>query len=281
MAFQPFTPFNPSGQAATAGAVQQTPNFGITAQFEQPKVWLPSSDAGKLDFSSIDGLLNTATNLVAAQGERKKSKAELEQKVTNYDTEIKTLSENLDKHIRALNILGLTTDDTVTKALNVITGVINKALALVFPKDPRTIKLEHVMFQKKYPHFVVTLEVGEERKKRKFTQSGTGLAQIISFLFTITLIDARKGRPIFIMDELLSGLHPIAKGLIRDMILAISGRFQFVIVEYGLDIGQQYEVVMGNDATSTVTPLAEPTYYRDLQLAGIDLEEMFGNKGGF
>ena len=75
-------------------------------------------------------------------------------------------------------------------------------------------------------------------------QSGTGLQQIVSVLFTICLIEIRKGRRFLILDEKLSGLHKSAKRIMSEILqIFTEGGFQFIFVEYSLnDFGKIYNV---------------------------------------
>jgi hypothetical protein len=120
------------------------------------------------------------------------------------------------------------------------------------------------------PHFEVELETSNGIR-RTFKQSGTGLAQVVSFLFTVCLIDVRNARKLLIMDEILNGLHPEAKEVIKMLMKMFteSSGFQFVVVEYGMDIGKQYQVVKTN-SIANVSHYERETYYHDM---GSDLED--------
>ena len=156
--------------------------------------------------------------------------------------------------IEAQQLLAAVSDENTEIVLNYITGVINKALGEIFPYDERRIYLERKLHSNQHAHIVVKL-VGTNGKPRDLVlQSGTGLRQIVSFLFLVSLIEIRKGRKLLIMDELFSGLHVEAKRVIMDIIQIFAEEgFQFIFVEYGVNsIGKIYNVEKPNE-TATVT----------------------------
>ena len=204
------------------------------------------------EIQEIQGLIEQTDTLLTSIATKK----EIREGVLNRVAEVKGISDDLQKregvYNRASTILGTVADENTEQKLNAIMSVINRALALLFPESPRQVTIKPTMYRNTYPHFNVILTV-EDGKQRTFKQSGTGLAQVVSFLCTACLIDAREGRKIMVMDELLNGLHPTAKGIIKDLMLALSNRFQFIIVEYGLDFDNEWEVVKKGD-TSTIRP---------------------------
>ena len=213
---------------------------------------------------TVDELLQSSRDFIVEQETKTKAKESIGKQLEDIAKELEEKGKTLEDMIRAATILGNVADENTQFILTKITGVINSALAEMFKEDKRSISIKQTMYRNVYPHFVVELET-EEGVKRTFKQSGTGHAQVISFLFTVCLIDARKGRKIIVMDELLNGLHPDAKVIVKNLIKVLSGKFQFVIVEYGVDIGKQYEVVKTN-AVADVIPYQGEAYYRDLNL---------------
>ena len=212
----------------------------------------------------VDALLQESRNFVVEQETKMSTKEELKVQLESLAEELKMKSTNLDDMSRAAAILGNVADETTRLLLDRITRAINDSLANLFKNDRRMITITQTMYRNQYPHYNVEL-ITENGAKRTFKQSGTGLGQVISFLFTICLIDARNARKILVMDELLNGLHPSAKNTVKAIMGALSRRFQFIVVEYGVDFGKQYEVVK-SDGIATVQPYQGQGYYKDLNV---------------
>lgn len=181
---------------------------------------------------------------------------EVKQKIDFLTAKLSEMNERYVTMVEAQQLLTTVSDSNTTAVLDYITGVINKTLGELFPHDSRRIYLEKTMYQGQHAHINIKL-TGTNGKVRDLTlQSGTGLRQVISFLFVLSLIEIRKGRRLLIADELLSGLHPEAKRIVTDIIQIFAEEgFQFAFVEYGVNnLGRIYLVEKPNEV-ATVTPL--------------------------
>lgn len=200
----------------------------------------------------------------------RKHHATLKQEVDALFEEINKEALKLDTVAKAAVILANVAEENTNQVLSAITGVINKALTVLFPHDTKSIEITKSMYGETIPHYTLSLKT-QGGIARTFNQSGTGLAQVISFLFTACLIDSKNGRKVMVIDELLNGLHPDAKSIVSDLMLALTTRknnpFQIICVEYGLDIGRQYEIKKGvsADGLAVAVPyVSEKGYYKDI-----------------
>lgn len=175
------------------------------------------------------------------------------------DALVKKLGEMNTRYanmLEAQQLLTTVSDENTTTVLDYITGIINKTLGELFPHDSRRIFLQKSMYQGQHAHITVKL-TGTNGKVRDLTlQSGTGLRQVISFLFVLCLIEIRKGRRVLLADELLNGMHPVAKQLVCNIIQIFAEEgFQFIFVEYGVNsLGRIYLVEKPGEV-ATVTPM--------------------------
>lgn len=196
------------------------------------------------------------TNEIVIIEQNYKQAQDIKANIDVLTTKLNDMNIQYVNMIEAQQLLTTVSDSNTTAVLDYITGIINKTLGELFPHDSRRIYLEKSMYQGQHAHINIKL-TGTNGKTRDLTlQSGTGLRQVISFLFVLSLIEIRKGRRLLIMDELLSGLHPVAKEVITDVIKIFAEEgFQFAMVEYGVDtLGKVYLVEKPN-TVATVTPM--------------------------
>lgn len=163
----------------------------------------------------------------------------------------RTLTENLRvsqidyiNMLDAQKLLSTISDDNTLKTLDFITSMVNKVLSEIFVVDTPRIVLSKKLYGQVKPHIIVELIDGSGNHLDMALQSGTGISQVVSFMYAICLIEIRKGRRLLIMDERLNGLHYEAKRILSEVIkIFAKGGFQFIFVEYGLNcIGKIYNV---------------------------------------
>lgn len=196
------------------------------------------------------------TNEIVIIEQNYKQAQDIKANIDVLTTKLNDMNIQYVNMIEAQQLLTTVSDSNTTAVLDYITGIINKTLGELFPHDSRRIYLEKSMYQGQHAHINIKL-TGTNGKTRDLTlQSGTGLRQVISFLFVLSLIEIRKGRRLLIADELLSGLHPEAKRIVTDIISIFADEgFQFAFVEYGVnDLGKVY-LVEKPGAVATVTPM--------------------------
>lgn len=196
------------------------------------------------------------TNEIVIIEQNYKQAQDIKANIDVLTTKLNDMNIQYVNMIEAQQLLTTVSDSNTTAVLDYITGIINKTLGELFPHDSRRIYLEKSIYQGQHAHINIKL-TGTNGKTRDLTlQSGTGLRQVISFLFVLSLIEIRKGRRLLIADELLSGLHPEAKRIVTDIISIFADEgFQFAFVEYGVNnLGKVY-LVEKPGAVATVTPM--------------------------
>ena len=172
-------------------------------------------------------------------------KNDLEENLSTMLSELESVREAYNNSLEAQRLLGVVADEKANQVLNYVTSVINKTLAEIFPHDGLSLALERKLHSGKYPHINVVLRTAEGKTRNLVTQSGTGLRQIIGFLYRLCLIEVTGSRKLVIMDELLGGVHKDAIVVIEDLMkIFVKGGFQFICVDYALSarLGMTYLV---------------------------------------
>lgn len=201
-------------------------------------------------------------------------KKRLEKRQRDLNNDLKSSQSLYVNMIDAQKLLSMISDDNTSKTLDFITGMVNKVLSEMFVADAPRIILTKRLYAGSKPHINVELIDGSGNSLDMALQSGTGLSQVVSFMFAICLIEIRKGRRLLILDERLNGLHKEAKRILSKVIeIFAEGGFQFIFVEYGLNnIGKIYNVEhRGNE--SKIVSLEKGQEYTDdtVFLGDVDL----------
>lgn len=212
--------------------------------------------------NALDFQVSKVEKIAYLQSEYRDLVSKFGVEIDEYEKSTAELRKELECYVRASTLVGNVSDENVRNLLDKVTGTINRTLALLFAHDKREIRIESSMYNNTYPHFNVVL-VADGNRTTTFLQSGSGLAEIVSFLFDVCLIHITKGRKILVMDEILNGVHDDAKAIIKDLMTALAEDFQFFLVEYRFDLGAQFEFVKSSGETKVI-PYVPSTYYYDL-----------------
>lgn len=225
-----------------------------------------------------------ASTISVLQNNLKKKKS-LESKIAKLDKQLLDSQSLYVKMVNAQKLLSTVSDDNTRQVLDFITSMVNKVLAELFPNDPHSISLKKKLFAGSKPHIIVELIEGDDSVLDMSVQTGTGLNQVISFMYVICLIEIRKGRRLLILDERLNGLHKSAKKIISAIIqIFVKGGFQFIFVEYSLnDIGKIYNVEKKDGEAKLVSfdgdYSDELVYVSDVDLGALDKEYVDEEQG--
>lgn len=219
-----------------------------------------------LSYSSVLGVMkNTYRNKKLLQSDV--------EKLNNKLAESQSLYVNM---INAQKVLSAVSDENTNQVLNFVTGMVNKTLSEVFPHDSYSISISKKLFAGSKPHITIELKDANGYILDTTTQCGTGLIQIISFMYVICLVEIRKGRRLILLDERLNGLHMQAKKFMSHIIeIFVKGGFQFIFVEYSLNsIGKIYNVEKRGDLSQLIAIDGEYddscVYWGDVDLSVLD-----------
>lgn len=177
---------------------------------------------------------------------------QLKNMISDLENMYRTKYDQYDNMLKAQRILATVSDANSKRVLGYIQGIINKSLRTMFPNETYNIVIQKKPYGNNIPHITVVLsEVtsdGDTHELDFNLQSGDGMSQIVSFMFTLCLMKIREARPLVALDEVLKGFHQDALPYIRSIIeIFAKGGFQFIMVEYDLDdLGKEYQVVKDN-----------------------------------
>lgn len=179
-------------------------------------------------------LLQGIHNLEVQQAGVIQSREKIEKTILDLKERAQNDREALDIATHAIEILRQVSDESVGKAYEFLEKSLNTALAKMFENSTRKIKIKEWTRSNQYPQLELELEVGNGVKRSLKTDSGHGIAQVVSLLSILSLIVITKSRRILVMDEVLSGLSVHNRKVVNDILWSFTEiGFQFIINEHG------------------------------------------------
>jgi hypothetical protein len=181
-----------------------------------------------------DQFIKVVSNLEIENEAARRSKEQFEKTINQLMLDNKNNKEAMDIATHAIEILREVSDEAVSNAYGFLTKSLNTALARMFTDTTRQIELKESTLRGQYPQLEVILHVGNGKTRSLKSDSGHGVAQIISLLSVLSLIVITESRRILVMDEIISGVSVHNRQVISDILWTFTEiGFQFIVNEHG------------------------------------------------
>lgn len=178
--------------------------------------------------------ISKVNNIEMEQSANLKTKEHLEKTIQELVERNSKNNEALDIATHAIEIIREVSDEAVKQAYEFIEESLNAALERMFANTTRKIKLKEYTRGNQYPQLIIELNVGNGKVRSLKSDSGHGLAQIVSLLSILSLIVITNSRRILVMDEIISGLSVHNRKIVTDILWSFTEiGFQFIINEHG------------------------------------------------
>ena len=205
--------------------------------------------------SRVNNFINVVNNIEIENAAAIRSKQSLEKTINQLAEQNKDNKEALDIATNAISILRQVSDEAVSQAYSFLESSLNSALSRMFENTTRQIKIKEYVRNKQYPQLELVLNVGHNKTRSLKTDSGHGVAQIVSLLSILSLIVITGSRRILVMDEIISGLSVHNRKIISDILWSFTEiGFQFIVNDHGFipEGSHVYHLQMNNDVSSVV-----------------------------
>lgn len=190
-------------------------------------------DVQQLKSRAMD-FINVVTQVELENAAAKKSIESMEQTIRELANANKQNSEALDIATHAIEILRQVSDEAVSEAYKFLQSSLNSALSRMFVNTTRKIEINEYIRNNQYPQLELILHVGNGKTRSLKTDSGHGLAQIVSLLSILSLIVITGSRRILVMDEVISGLSVHNRKIVSDILWSFTEiGFQFIVNDHG------------------------------------------------
>lgn len=177
----------------------------------------------------------------------------LEDKIDELIKDNESNKEALDIATHAIEILRGVSDEAVGSAYQFLEKNLNIALERMFKNSIRKVKIKEYTRANQYPQLVLELDVGNGITRSLKTDSGHGIAQIVSLLSILSLIVITGSRRLLVIDEVLSGVSVGNRQVVDNILWTFTDiGFQFIINDHGFVIknSEVYHLEVQGDVSS-------------------------------
>ena len=219
----------------------------------------------------IDEFIYEVEDLDISQRANKRNKENLEKSIKEIMLRNSDNKEAREIATNAIQIIRQMSDEVVGEAYKFLETNINNALEKMFRNSTRKIQMKE-WTQGQYPQLQLDLDVGNGIIRSLKTDSGHGIAQIISLLSLLTLIVVTGSRRFVAIDEIVSGLSQKTRIILSDVLWTFTTiGFQFLCNEHGFvpKGARVYHMQsIGDVATVKRTYIERKGVYLDIENAG-------------
>ena len=158
---------------------------------------------------------------------------------------------------KALQYIVMLSNDCTKALRDYMEGIINRALSLVFGENVYKFSLISDLKAQKVHLNLLEFKNGQWNELVIGKQTGDGMGQIIAFLFSVVLTEITNHRMLFVVDEIMGGLHEKAVELVQRCIAEFEGHGgQFAMIEYTFeDFGK--ELLLAFDSKKERTTIVD------------------------
>lgn len=205
----------------------------------------------------MDALLSGIDRKVADQQALVRHQQEIIKSIKDEQDLLDKDSDDYDTIKNAVEILNKLSEETVQTNYKFIEENINRALRRVFPEKIRQIKLTEytrgVYPQLEFKMYVGKDKAGDDIYRTIESDSGHGVAQMVSLLSILSLIVIRGERRFLCLDEMTSGMSGNTRKVLDSILWAFAEiGFQFVLIDHGyIPKGAKVYVVEDQDGVGT------------------------------
>ena len=182
----------------------------------------------------IDQMLGVINEIKQEKEAEERARESIENQLKIIAKQNKKNAAALDIVTHAIEILRGVSDSAVASSYKFLEKSLNDSLKRMFKGNKRSIKIKESTYKGQYPQLEIEMHTEDNIVRSLKTDSGHGIAQIVSILCILNLIVITGARRIMVTDEVMSGLSVHNREIMSQIMWAFTDiGFQFIVNDHG------------------------------------------------